>query len=157
MAGQACREAQAQICYFCPFDVQIQSNCSHCLSNYKVYTYRSKPRLEAKGSWSTDTPHLKTYAKFMLIKTVQYSWKIDKNVNGAECVAAFLNLWGTTPLGSRIRYPPYQMFTLRFITVAELHLWRSNEIIVRFVGVTKIWGTVSKGHSLRKADNQALL
>ena len=31
-----------------------------------------------------------------------------------------INLWVTTPLGSRIRFPAYPMFTLQFITVEKL-------------------------------------
>jgi hypothetical protein len=36
--------------------------------------------------------------------------------------AVVLNLWVKTPMGSHIRYPAYQLFTLWFITAAELQL-----------------------------------
>lgn len=36
--------------------------------------------------------------------------------------AVFLNLWVAIPLESHIKYPAYQILTLRFITVATLQL-----------------------------------
>lgn len=43
-----------------------------------------------------------------------------------------LNTWFTTPTGSHIRYPVYQLFTPVFLTVAKLKLWSTTEIILRF-------------------------
>lgn len=55
-------------------------------------------------------------------------------------------------------HPPgvtYQIFTLRFIGVAKLQLWSSNEII-SWLGVTTTWGTVLKRCGIRKVENHCL-
>jgi hypothetical protein len=56
--------------------------------------------------------------------------------------------------GSHKGYSAYQVFTLWFTTVAKLQLQSSNEIILWGGGVTTTWGTVLKGHSIRKAEMQ---
>lgn len=43
-------------------------------------------------------------------------------------------------------------FTMRFITTAKLQLWSRNKNNF-MVGVTTTWGTVLKGHGIRKFEN----
>ena len=77
--------------------------------------------------------------------------------------AAVLNLGASTPLGesndplqgSHIIYPICQVFTLRFVTVAKLQVWNSNEIIL-WLKVTTTWGTLLKGCSVRKVESHCL-
>ena len=51
------------------------------------------------------------------------------------------------------KYQKIQIFRSLFITIAKLQLWRSNENNF-MVGVTTTWGTVSKGHNIRKVENK---
>ena len=82
--------------------------------------------------------------------------KSTKSVSGS----AVLNLYRLRPLwrldnlsqGSHIRYPAYQIFILRFITVAKLQLWSSSERIL-WLWVTTACRTVLKGHSAKKVEN----
>ena len=37
------------------------------------------------------------------------------------------HLWVSTSLGSYVRYPAYQLFTLQFMTVAKLQFWNRKE------------------------------
>ena len=52
-----------------------------------------------------------------------------------------------TPLGVT-----YQIFTLKFIIVAKLELWSSNEMIL-WLGVSTTWGTELKGCNIGKGGN----
>lgn len=60
----------------------------------------------------------------------------------SQCFSTYelWHLWGT-----HIRYPAYQLFTLRFITVAKLQLWSSNKITM-VEGTT--WGTLFEAEHL---------
>jgi hypothetical protein len=65
--------------------------------------------------------------------------------------ALVLNLWLETPLG----WATYQIFTFWFMIVAKLQLWSSNQnnFIVGGSAQYHIWGTLLKGHNLRKVGN----
>ena len=53
--------------------------------------------------------------------------------------------------GLHITHSAYQTFALQFITTAKLQLRNSNKNSF-MVGITALWGTALKGHSLRKVE-----
>ena len=68
--------------------------------------------------------------------------------------AVVLNPLVTTPCGeshSLFIWITNKIFTLWFTTVAKLQLWVISEILL-WLGVTTTWGTVLKGHSIRKVE-----
>ena len=68
--------------------------------------------------------------------------------------AVVLNPWVATPCGEShdlFIWIIYKIFTLWFTTVAKLQLWISSEILL-WLGVPTTWGTVLKGHSIRKVE-----
>ena len=82
----------------------------------------------------------------------EWYYKMEHLLALSETVV--LSLWVMTPLGTRNRYPAYQTFTLWFITVAKVWLWKSKKIIL-WLGVITTWDTVIKGHSIRKGENRS--
>lgn len=67
--------------------------------------------------------------------------------------AVVLKLSVTTSLGLHVRYLPYQIFTVGFITVIKLQLRNINKTNF-IVGVITTCRTVLKGPSVKEAEKQ---
>lgn len=67
--------------------------------------------------------------------------------------AVVLKLSVTTSLGLHVRYPPFQIFTLGFITVIKLQLRSINKTNF-MAGVITTCRTVLKGPSAKEAKKQ---
>ena len=61
-------------------------------------------------------------------------------------------VWMGLSQGSCVVYLVYQMFISQFMRMARLQSWSSHKNNF-MVGVTRTWGTILKGHSIRKVEN----
>ena len=126
--------------------------CDNAASCNTTALSQEQSNVATAGHWCM-APAFKQLIALSATDTPTHSGTDETTQSGSEAKRIHMprivvfNMWVSTPLGVT-----YQIFTWRFITVAQLQLWSSCKIILG-LGVTMLWGTVLKGCSIRKFVN----